>query len=427
MSILNDLPELERAGVISKDTAAKIELYYKNKKDPSSNKLFVVFGILGAILVGLGVILIIAHNWDELSRGLKTAAAFLPLLIGQALCVFTLLKKNQNKAWTEGTSVFLFFAVGASIALISQIYNIPGNLSSYLLTWMLLGLPLVYVMKSSMVSLLYIVGTTYYACETGYWDYPTTEPYSYWLLIAAMVPHYYLLLKNSPKSNFVRFHNWFIALSLTAVLGAFSKQLDELMFLAYSSLFGLFYLFGTSKFLLDEIKKNAYTLLGSLGTVIILLILSFNEFWEHFIKKEMFLSDIIVSPEFIITIILSILAIVLLYVRLKSSSIKNLPPFSVAFLVFIPIFFIGTFSPIAVFLVNLMVFAVGILTIRAGSKQDHLGILNYGLLIIAALIICRFFDTDLSFVTRGLLFVSVGVGFFFANYRMIRKRQGNDE
>ena len=106
MSILNDLQELESAGVISKDTSTRIESYYKNKKDPSTNKLFVVFGILGAILVGLGTILIIAHNWDELSRGLKTGAAFLPLLVGQALCSFTLLKKHQNIAWKEGSAVF---------------------------------------------------------------------------------------------------------------------------------------------------------------------------------------------------------------------------------------------------------------------------------------------------------------------------------
>ena len=33
---------------------------------------------------------------------------------------------------------------------------------------------------------------------------------------------------------------------------------------------------------------------------------------------------------------------------------------------------------------------------------------NYGLIIITALVICRFFDTDLSFVLRGLLFISVG-------------------
>lgn len=426
MSILNDLPELVRAGVISNDTAARIEAYYKGRKDTSTNKLFLVFGILGAILVGLGIILIIADNWDELSRGLKTGAAFLPLLVGQALCSFTLLKKHQNVAWKEGSSVFLFFAIGACIALISQVYNIPGNLSSYLLTWMLLALPLVYVMKSSMVSLLYLLGTTYYACETGYWDYPTTEPYEYWLMIAAIVPHYYLLLKNNPKSNFVRFHNWFVALSLTAVLGAFSSQMGELMFMAYVSLFGLFYLLGTSSIITKQTSKNGYTLLGSLGSVIILMILSFNEFWEHLLKKEMYLKEIIFAPEFIITIILTVVAIVLLYTRLKTSSIKSISPFSVVFLVFLPIFMIGTFSSIAVFLINVLVFSIGILTIRDGSNRNHLGILNFGLLIIATLIVCRFLDTDLSFVIRGLLFVLVGIGFFFANYRMIRKRQGNE-
>ena len=207
-----------------------------------------------------------------------------------------------------------------------------------------------------MVSLLYIIGITYFASETGYWDYPTDSPYVFWLMLAAIVPHYYLLLKKSPHSNFVRFHNWFVALSLTVVLGTFSKQMDELMFLAYTSLFGLFYLFGTSKFLPDRTTKNAYTLLGSLGTVIILLILSFNEFWEHLIKKDMFLSEISVAPEFIITIILTVLAMVFVYERFKSSSIKSISPFSVAFLLFIPVFFIGTFSPIAVFLINFLVF-----------------------------------------------------------------------
>jgi len=49
--------------------------------------------------------------------------------------------------------------------------------------------------------------------------------------------------------------------------------------------------------------------------------------------------------------------------------------------------------------------------------------LNYGLLVIAALVICRYFDTDLSFVVKGLLFLVVGLGFFFANYRLIKSRR----
>jgi hypothetical protein len=66
------------------------------------------------------------------------------------------------------------------------------------------------------------------------------------------------------------------------------------------------------------------------------------------------------------------------------------------------------------------------LTILDGAKKDHLGVLNYGLLIIMVLAVCRFFDTDLSFIIRGLLFVSVGIGFFATNYWMLKKRKANE-
>ena len=76
-------------------------------------------------------------------------------------------------------------------------------------------------------------------------------------------------------------------------------------------------------------------------------------------------------------------------------------------------------------LINFLVLAIGIMTIREGAKNNHLGILNYGLLIVSALIICRFFDTNINFVLKGILFVAVGVGFFFANLWMVRKRNAS--
>ena len=185
--MIKDIPELVKADIISQETADKIRDFYRNKGGPSTNRLFIVFGILGAILIGLGIILIIAHNWDELSRTTKTLFAFLPLLIGQTLCGFVLIKKQDSVAWRESGTAFLFFAVGASISLVSQIYNIPGNLSSFLLTWMLLCLPLIYVMKSSIASLLYLIGITYYAGETGYWSSLSSESYFYWILLLTKI------------------------------------------------------------------------------------------------------------------------------------------------------------------------------------------------------------------------------------------------
>jgi hypothetical protein len=94
------------------------------------------------------------------------------------------------------------------------------------------------------------------------------------------------------------------------------------------------------------------------------------------------------------------------------------------FLVYSGVFFIGISNPpLGAILMNLLVLAVAIFVIRRGLQMNHLGILNYGLLIITALVLCRFFDTDLSFVLRGLLFVGVGAGFFFANSLLMKKRK----
>jgi uncharacterized membrane protein len=95
MSIRNDISDLLKAEIITQETADRIHAYYKSKGGSSTNRLFVVFGILGAILIGLGITLIIAHNWDELSRSTKTVIAFIPLLTGQALCGFTLMKSGK--------------------------------------------------------------------------------------------------------------------------------------------------------------------------------------------------------------------------------------------------------------------------------------------------------------------------------------------
>ena len=168
MSILKDISKLLSQGVIDQDTAQKLEAYYKSQKDKSTNRLFIVFGILGGLLVGLGIILIFAHNWDNLSRAVKTFLAILPLLIGQLFCIYVILKKNGSITWNDGTSTFLIIAVGSSIALISQIYNLPGDISSFMLTWLCLSLPLVYIMRSSVASLLYLAGLTYYIATTHY-------------------------------------------------------------------------------------------------------------------------------------------------------------------------------------------------------------------------------------------------------------------
>ncbi len=126
MRILKELPELIKAGIITQKTADKILDHYKNKSGSSTYRLLIVLGILGAILFGLGIILIIAHNWDGLPRSTKTFFAFLPRLIGQFFCGFSLIKKQNNILWRESNATFLFFANATSISLISHLTTEHG-------------------------------------------------------------------------------------------------------------------------------------------------------------------------------------------------------------------------------------------------------------------------------------------------------------
>ena len=422
--ILKELSDLVNARVITEETAERIKSYYSGQVSHSTNRLFLVFGILGALLVGMGLVLIIAHNWDVLPKVVKLAIGLLPLLVGQTTAGILLLKKSENRTLREGTGAFLVAAVAISISIVSQVYNIEGNLGNFLLVWMALTLPIVYVLRSSMASLLYISGITWYACEMSYFNYPHGHAWWYWLLYALILPFYYFeFLKNGVKNNFFYFHSWLLALSLTVCLGVFVDKHGELIMIAYMCLFSAFIILSElPKFDTGRVISNAYLVIGSLGVVISLLILSFDFYWNELddSSSEHFTEGI----EFMVSIVTTVITGALLLIGLRTKSLSEINLKSFAFMVFIVLFFIGMTAPtMAQLLINVVILLFAVNTIRNGAQRNHLGILNYGLLIITALILCRFFDTDFSFVVRGLLFISVGVGFFAANYYMVRKRK----
>lgn len=417
--IKKELPELVKNNVISQEIATNIENYYQSKVEASPNKLFTVFAVLGSTLVGLGIILIIAHNWDQFSRSIKTTFAFVPLIMGQLIVGYTILKK-KSVAWSEGSGVFLFFAVGASMSLVSQIYNIPGNFDAYMLTWILLCVPLVYLLKSHALALLHIIWMTSYACSVGYFS-GKDSPWLYLILIGLIIPYYAQLLKHKPLHNITSIFNWILPLSLIIVLGAFVRHQDEFGFLMYVILFGLFYNMGKVPFFESQkLRRNGYLVLGSLGTIYMLLLASFEWIWDDIASHSIELN----TQEFYMTLALFLIALGVIVYTYAKQWIQEFNLFQYVFVLFALFFIVGlTNSIVPIVFINGLVLILGITAIKIGTDKLHFGILNYGLIIITALIACRFFDTNMSFVLRGLLFVGVGIGFFFTNYMMLKKQK----
>lgn len=416
--LIKELPELLENDVISQDIASKIERYYQSKASDTPNRLFTVFGVLGSILVGLGLILILAHNWDNFSKTIKTLFAFAPLIIGQVLVGFSILKR-KSQTWKEASGVFLFFAVGASIAMVSQIYNIPGNFTNYMLVWILLCSPLIYLLKSHVLALLHLVYATVYACNYGYAN-GSKAPWLFLVLLLLLLPYYINLIKSRPKANITSIFNWLVPISLVITLGAFITKFDELIFLSYIILFGLFYNLGKLPVLHNlKLRQNGYLVLGSFGTVVLLLITSFRWVWEDVLRISSFS-----GKETTLVIVLFVVALgVLIYLFLKKQ-VNKFNLFHYIFIIMTMLFFVGLKNDVSpTVITNILLLILGINAIKIGVDKMHFGVLNYGLVIITALIFCRFFDTNMSFVIRGLLFVIVGIGFFTTNYIMLKKQK----
>ncbi len=430
MSILSDLHELVSSNVISVETAHQISDYYKKRQSGSTfgkNKQLLLFGILGAFLVGIGLLFIVANQWEELPRSIKTACAFLLLIIPQMACLYAMYKKPEKVVWLESTALILFFAVNANISLVSQIYHINGDASTFILTWMMLTVPLVYIMNSSAVSIAYLIGILSYSFAIRNDGSALLSVHLPWLLFLVVAPHYFNLIRNSSDGPLTKLLHWVVPGVLTINLAAVVHNFGELMPPVYFTLFGIFYSIGKSNYFQYRTpEQNGYRIIGAIGSFIALIVMSFKSNWEKLAVKSHPFDALSISPEFVTFALLFALAAGLLYHEVRKRGLAELKIMEFSWLLFLLIFLLGFFTTFSVYLINLAVFATGVMMIREGAGKNNLSTLNSGMMVITILLICRSFDIDLTYVVKGLMFVGVGIGFFVTNWWMLKKQRKNE-
>jgi hypothetical protein len=75
-------------------------------------------------------------------------------------------------------------------------------------------------------------------------------------------------------------------------------------------------------------------------------------------------------------------------------------------------------------LFNLYLFVLGIGTLVIGLRGRRLGVVNAGMFVLSAVILCRFFDEELGFLLRGIAFIVIGIGFLATNLVLLRWKGG---
>jgi len=425
-NIKKEIKELVENGVIDWDTGDKIEQYYLHKKEDNSSKILLFFGIIGAILIGLGIILIIGHNWDRLSISIKTFIAFVPLVLSQGLCLFVKAKKNGSQAWQESSAILLFFSLGATLALISQIYQIPGEQRVFVFTWMILSLGIIFLMPSSSVSILILIGVINLEAKTNYIK-PEFRPLMtlHWdqlLLYAGVIAYYLTLVWKQPKKLFTAWHHYLVPAAGFIIVVSSFRHLSPYSAVVITVLFSLYYLIGHTKEMENKsLRWNPHLIYGLIGLTILLFIQSYSSFWSELGHNKYHgqFSDFGGSWPFYL-IVLAVFVLTLKLARRKIAADFN--PVLLSFHVYLVIFMLGnSFPTLAAFLINVVLVLIGLYYIYLGDRDKRMVFLNFGMMLVVSSILARFFEINLSFLARGIAFIVVGCLFFAANYYLINK------
>ena len=427
----DELPGLVTAGIVPAAVADKLRQHYGPAAERTGkNWALLIFGILGAALIGAGVLLLVAHNWDDLSRPVRTALAFAPLLVAIGLAGWVLACRPASAAWCEGAATAWALTIGATISLVAQIYQIHGDTARFFLTWILLALPIVYVLRSSVAASLYFIGaTTWVGCAM----FPSHRATSlwYWGLLALAVPHLAGVWRETRSGWRTGLTGWVLALCLCTGTGiSLDGALPGAWIVAYTGLLALMYLAGKRWFADgSSVGQRPWQTVGAVGLGIVALVLTYHDPWTeiHSHWRQAWTGGPTMIAGNLLAAVLAIGAIGVVA--------RDLPRFGWADLDRV---FVGLapvcgalgyaavasyeFDKLAQGLFNVYLFSLGLGALIAGIRGNKLGTINAGLVALAALVIARFFDSHFSFLVRGLADIFVGIGFLATNLVMLRRK-----
>jgi len=427
--LYDELPQLVAQGILSPDAEARLRAHYGPVEPARPARLAVIlFGIFGALLIGAGIILLLAHNWENFSRPMRAGLSFLPLVLAQGLAAWTLSSRPQSLAWREGAGALLFLMIGASISLVAQTYNISGDVPRFLLTWSLLGLPVVYLLNAVTPALLYLWGITEWACYLRFEDGFAA---GYWLLAALLLPLLAAWLRAGRYQPRQTLLLWAFCLSVTVAAGVtIERVLPGLWIILYAGLFALMFLAGEFWFRDAEgFWSRPLRHFGAGGGLVLSFMLTFEWPWHEIGWTHCYWARLHETwwraiPDAVLGSVIPIAALVLLVTTIRRKTPLGLlfglaPILAIVGYCLSSLF--DTCAP-AAGIFDLYLFVAGLWLLVTGLQINKQAQMNVGLLTLAALVIARFFDSDLSFLLRGLVFIALGIAFLVANLLMLRRK-----
>jgi uncharacterized membrane protein len=423
---------LVTSGVLTPEAADALRQHYSGVPPGEPRRIgFILSAILGSLLVGAGVVLLVAHNWDFLSRPIRCAIAVAPLILSQALAIFVLLLRNGSAAWRETAAILNIAAIGTAMALVSQTYQIQGDFARFILVWMILALPVVYLFQTSVGLSAYFVGAAVWVVASKHKDFFGGHANNLWawVLLFFGVPAFVMLLRRDRNG-----YGTLLATTALAVACAFSLgQTDEIgaqsfwrcSFAAYWS---LIYLVGAVSFCdWRPTRFHPFVAVGWIGILWLAVFLSFQDEWRNrqwqsavdFVPRHY--PDLLAFGIQAVWIAAALLFPAYALWKKRGSDLAPAALTPIVVIAWLVARQTGN-ALVSSLVLNFFLLALGVYTLLRGIRSGRAFEANLGMVVIAVLAIARFFDADLEFVVRGVAFIAIGLGFLATNVIVFKRK-----
>ena len=432
---LGELDGLVERQVIPRETSTALRSHYDGVLSrPASppaqagSLTMLILAALGALLIGGGIILLFAYNWDSFSHELRAGIALGPALAGLALTAWVLIKE-KSRAWREFAGVWLMVSAYSSMGIIWQTYNLGGHFWKFMTAVVLMTLLVPLITRSTGAVILQLIGTVVFGfslIETFCWQ--SSDNHFIFIWGAALLgPLLYFSFTRREKTRV----ELIVDAVITALAFAFLYLqtiflLGEIISLQHSEYFILpSILFGGVFALLagEYLKKTQGNLcswpwcfVGWVGVIITFSLFQLKDYHEHFILEE---------PVLAVHAIVAALLLIYGYFCWKKSRLLELwiccmPALMVFTTLIAQTPLVQHYIPPAA-LASLVIGILGYIGIHLGIKEGSLTILNGSLALLLSAILIRFFDGDFSTLARGIAFIICGILLLGVNFLALKK------
>lgn len=280
----NELKRWVESGIIDQCRADTIRgLYPEQQLHPWS---IILFSGIGAVIAGLGIVLMFAYNWHDMTKTAKLSVIFISLVLSHSIGLSIFLKSSKFVLVGEAITVLGTMIFGSGIWLVAQIYHIEEHYPTAFMFWGFGALAMAFVMPSVVQA---IIATILFTIWTGA-EAAAFDTAAHWSVLVMLTLWIFAYIK---RSNILL---CFLVVCSGFVIGFISSCSEETA--VFASLFGLTVTYIAIGYISRfyggyQQSSKIFSLFGRISYFVLLYILTFPQinlykmpptkvFWDKF-------------------------------------------------------------------------------------------------------------------------------------------------